>query len=63
MSTYVVLMVKSVSDIKSIVFTGGSVVISKYPITNFNTEFVQEDSWKYGYYMIEKNNEKYYFLM
>ncbi len=42
---------------------GGSVVISKYPITNFNTEFVQEDSWKYGYYMIEKNNEKYYFYL
>lgn len=41
----------------------GSVVMSKYPITNFIKDFAQEDSWKYGYFKIEKNGIPYYFYL
>ena len=37
--------------------------MSKYPITNFIKDFVQEDSWKYGYFKIEKDGIPYYFYL
>ena len=45
------------------VIYGGSVVMSKYPITNFIKDFVQEDSWKYGYFKVEKDDIPYYFYL
>ena len=42
---------------------GGSVVMSKYPITNFLSQFVQKDSWKYGYFKLEKDGIPYYFYL
>lgn len=42
---------------------GGSVVMSKYPITNFHWDFVQNDTWRYGYFKIEKDGIPYYFYL
>ena len=41
----------------------GSVVMSKYPITNFINKYKQESAWKYGYFMIEKDATPYYFYL
>ena len=30
--------------------------MSKYPVTNFISDFAQEDSWKYGYFKIDKDS-------
>ena len=37
--------------------------MSKYPITNFIDQFEQAGAWKYGYFMIEKDNTPYYFYL
>ena len=42
---------------------GWSVVMSKYPVTNFINDFAQEDSWKYGYFKVEKDWIPYYFYL
>ena len=42
---------------------GWSVVMSKYPVTNFISDFEQEDSWKYGYFKIDKDGIPYYFYL
>ena len=41
----------------------GSVVMSKYPITNFFNQYKQDGSRRYGYFMIKKDNIPYYFYL
>lgn len=38
----------------------GSVVFSKFPITNLADDF-EQGSWRYGYFKIEKEHQPYYF--
>lgn len=38
----------------------GSVVFSKFPITNLADDF-EQGSWRYGYFKIEKEGQPYYF--
>lgn len=42
---------------------GWSVVMSKYPITNFHSIFKQTSAWKYWYFMVEKGTIPYYFYL
>lgn len=38
----------------------GSVVFSKYPITNLADDF-EQGAWRYGYFQVEKSGVPYYF--